>query len=217
MAKVKECSICREVKGIECFYSYQRKNSLIEKNIGYFSYCKDCAIEKSEKWNAENPEKRRRQIKDYHSKPETKIKNKEINRKYRERGDYREWQRNNKDKLDKYSQYRAENKYHEITKKEWEKCKGYFNDSCAYCGMTNDEAKRVYKNYLHKDHADHEGANDLSNCVPACKSCNSSKHVFILSVWYDEKNINFEESRLEKIYSWLNKDFYECLDSTNET
>lgn len=99
------------------------------------------------------------------------------------------------------------NKNHDITKKEWESCLKYFNHSCAYCGILNNEAKKKYNNYLHKEHVDHNGSNKIDNCVPACKSCNSKKWEFTLEEWYSEDNENFTYERLDKIKKWINEDY----------
>lgn len=64
---------------------------------------------------------------------------------------------------------------------------------------------------LHKEHVDDSGANDLSNCVPSCQSCNSSKNIFSLEEWYTEDNLNFTEERLSKIYRWLNEDYLKYI------
>lgn len=79
------------------------------------------------------------------------------------------------------------NKKHVISESECLSCKEYFNFKCAYCGISEEEVIKLYSNQLHKDYADHEGANDLSNCIPACKSCNSSKHDSELNKWYKDK------------------------------
>lgn len=72
--------------------------------------------------------------------------------------------------------------------------------------------KIKYDNYLHKDYVVHDGENDLSNCVPACKSCNSSKHNFELNYWFKERSEHYSESRLYKIYNWLNSDYKQYIE-----
>jgi hypothetical protein len=59
---------------------------------------------------------------------------------------------------------------------------------------------------FHKEHVNHEGSNDLSNCVPSCKLCNTSKHVQELEEWY-KRQPYFSEERLQKIYKWINEDW----------
>ncbi|RKJ44582.1 HNH endonuclease, partial [Butyricicoccus sp. 1XD8-22] len=103
------------------------------------------------------------------------------------------------------------NKKHEISNEEWENCKNYFNYRCAYCGLPVEEHYRMWYGKmrqfdLHREHVDHEGLNDLSNCVPACTSCNSSKWKHNLGDWYNDDNENFSQERLYRIYKWLNQD-----------
>ncbi len=69
------------------------------------------------------------------------------------------------------------------------------------------------KNFdLHKEHVNHNGANDLSNCVPACYSCNSKKWIYEFEDWYNEGNEIFSQYRLDKIYKWLSNDYKIYLD-----
>jgi HNH endonuclease len=128
----------------------------------------------------------------YNQKHSTKIRTKEY---------YYE----NREKFMEYRSKRA-NKIHDIDKNEWEACKDYFDNSCAYCGLTEEKAKEMQGQYLHKEHVDHEGLNDLSNCVPVCKSCNSSKRDYHVDEWYNENNANFTKERLELIKHWLDTD-----------
>ncbi len=109
-------------------------------------------------------------------------------------------------------------KKHEITKNEWELCKEYFVYKCAYCGLPIEEHYNQYKGEIrltdfHKEHVNHDGSNDLSNCIPSCKNCNSEKHTSTLEEWYNKENENFTEERLEKILNWLNNDYIKYLDT----
>jgi len=125
--------------------------------------------------------------------------------KHRENGGRKKWEDNNRDKL---KQYRELHKNHEISKKEWQACLKYFNNSCAYCGMSNEDHKKKYKQQLHKEHVDDNGSNKLDNCVPSCKLCNSSKKGFILEEWYYKNDFsNHTKDRLDKIYKWINEDY----------
>jgi hypothetical protein len=151
--------------------------------------------------------------KKYLSNPE---KLNHINKTIRERrqrdGKFRKWQQDNKDKIKQYQENRKQHGEHKITKKEWESCKKYFNNQCAYCGLPLEEHYIFYKGErrlgdFHKEHVDHEGSNDLSNCIPSCKNCNSSKHDIKLENWYTETNQRFSKERLDKIHKWLNEDY----------
>jgi NAD-dependent DNA ligase len=61
---------------------------------------------------------------------------------------------------------------------------------------------------FHKEHVEHNGNNDITNCVPSCKSCNSSKHVSDLEEWYTPDNSIYCEQRLIKIKHWLSQDVF---------
>ncbi|WP_431785816.1 HNH endonuclease [Paenibacillus lactis] len=118
--------------------------------------------------------------------------------------------RENKDKLKIYRGRKA-TKVHTISEFEWNDCKRYFNFECAYCGLRYDDhfVKRnniIIKSDFHKEHLDDKGPNDLSNCIPACKSCNSQKWAFGFDEWYNDNNKHFSEERLEKILKWINED-----------
>ena len=124
-------------------------------------------------------------------------------------GKVKEWIKNNPDKLKGYV---ANHQSHNITKKEWEYCKQYFNYECAYCGLPLSEHYRKYKGEriksdFHKEHVDHNGTNDLSNCIPSCTSCNSQKWKFELDTFYNESNGNYTQERYDKIKQWLNEDY----------
>lgn len=177
----------------------------------YHPECKKCTIKKAAESNYDK-ELRKKQSREWKQRQENKEKVNEYRRKYRADGKQTEWLRNNKDKVRKYQLSREMHKKHDITKQEWELCKEYFDNSCAYCGLHEVEHYRRYlddviKQDLHKEHVDHNGSNDLSNCIPACQTCNSSKHTSTLEEWYNESNPYFTKERLVKIHRWLESDY----------
>jgi hypothetical protein len=176
---------------------------------GFQSTCKPCTSKRSHNWALEN-QTQMRKIRIKHSRKEhVKIRDKENKKKYRDKGGQTEWQRNNPDKV---KQYRKNHRDHEMSESEWTACKKYFDDSCAYCGLHVSEHFNKYKGKmrwtdLHKEHVDDEGANDISNCVPSCQSCNSQKWEFSLDEWYNPSNEKYIVERYEKIIKWLNEDY----------
>jgi hypothetical protein len=214
--QTKICSICNEEKGLEQYNSIVKYPKTKEPYIYYFPYCIKCnrekslrnrnenrdrAIQNNKEWKKQNRDRYLDYLSDYHKE------NREHEYIY-----MGEWQRNNKDKLKSYAEYREMNKTHTITNEEWEDCKNYFNYRCAYCNLPVEEHYIKYKGKLrlgdfHREHVNHEGSNDLSNCVPACKSCNTSKHDKHLDDWYTNKNEKYTYERLEKIHKWINEDF----------
>lgn len=205
------CTNCNIWKDISEYYSHERTNTNEEKYMYYNPQCKACLIEKANKWHKENADKKSAYGKRYYY--DNKDMHRESNLKWREKGGLREWQKNNTDKVKEYRLNREENKSHEISNEEWSLCKEYFNYTCAYCGITEDDAKKLYGNVLHREHVDHEGANDLSNCVPACKSCNSSKHTGDMETWYKAKELIFNEERFLRITNWLKDNYKKYIDN----
>jgi HNH endonuclease len=208
---LKECSICNETKSLEDFYSYEKTSKKKGNYTYYLPYCKSCAKKKTA--TERDPEKTRIMNRYYYkTRPQTRAANKKSSEKRRAEGKLKEWQEQNPDKMRHYAKQRIEHKKHEISNKEWISCKEYFDNSCAYCGFEDSEHKKEFNQQLHKEHVDHTGANDISNCVPACKSCNSQKWEFLLSDWYNENNPNFTVDKLDKITKWLEEDYQLYLD-----
>jgi biotin synthase-like enzyme len=143
------------------------------------------------------------------------MKKYKIKNKQRVADNFKLWEQNNPDKLRQYGRnHRA--KSHKITDIEWQDCKQYFNYECAYCGMTEEEHKEKYKQQLHKEHVIYNGANDLSNCVPSCRTCNSEKHTTDWNLWYNENNPKYSQQRYDKITKWLECDYKKYIKQQND-
>lgn len=215
----KICKICNEYYPSTNEYFYVNKSNNID---GLHPYCKPCSVRKSRKRTLEKLEETAEYKRRYYLENREKIiaqvtetNNLNIERR---RETSRLWQKRNPEKLKEYRLKRA-NKNHEITENEWKNCKQYFNNSCAYCGIHEDDHYIVYagklkKTDLHKEHVDHEGSNGIENCIPSCQSCNSSKHTAILEEWYNEENERFLEDRLKRIYKWLESDVFNYIENT---
>jgi 5-methylcytosine-specific restriction endonuclease McrA len=121
------------------------------------------------------------------------------------------WRKENPDKVKEYNKDRNMHKKHEITNEEWFECLDYFNNSCAYCGITEEEQVRLYGEQFHKEHVIQNGSNYIDNCVPSCTSCNTSKNTKEFNDWYNYKNINFTQKRLDKIIEWMTEECFKTL------
>lgn len=208
----KVCKWCGKEKDLAEFYSQKKKRSDGTEYIYYRPDCKECTKKNAVKWRYENPEVyERSQMKWLQSKKGIES-NKKRQRRRRESGKYREWQKKNKEKLRQYASQR-QHKAHAITEQEWIDCKDYFENQCAYCGLTHKEHLDVYGQDLHKEHVDHNGSNSLSNCVPSCKPCNGSKHTFDFEYWYKERSGHYSEERFQKIAQWLNNDYKKFIEN----
>jgi hypothetical protein len=200
----KTCSRCSEIKSYAQFYSQEKVNSKGDKYTYYQPYCKECAKKQVLQWESKNPDKLKQNRKKTNDNRKDKIY--QYGLISQSRGSRLQWQRRNMSKLIKYNSERMEHKEHRITKLEWDLCKEYFDNGCAYCGLSYENHKKIYKQDLHREHVIHTGSNKLDNCVPSCKICNSSKKDRMFSEWYNENNYVFEQERLNKILDWLEED-----------
>ena len=203
----KICTRCNNLLPMNVEWFYKNKSSPDSFN----SYCKKCTIKKSVQWQNDNYDR----YQEWFTERNKKFGNdyyKDIKRKWNsENKDHlfeykRQWDNTNQDKLKEYRE-RYGTKKHKISKKEWARCKEYFNYCCAYCGMPEDEHKRQYNQQLHKEHVIPEGRDDIKNCVPSCRTCNSSKHIYTLNSWYNESNPIYDKERYMNIYYWIR---YNC-------
>lgn len=114
-----------------------------------------------------------RQYKNYHkaynSKPANKRRYNDLrNIRYRTSPEF-----NKKRKEDGFSTY-----YKRYNKDEWpEICRMREEEDCFYCGNTGGAIDHLVPRSK-------GGSDDISNLVPCCKSCNSSKSNKSLDVWY---------------------------------
>jgi len=124
---------------------------------------------------------------------------------------HKQWMKDNKDKIHDYNMKHSCKK-HQISKEQWKECKDYFNNECAYCGLKQEDhfihrKGKLINIDLHKEHVVWNDANDLSNCVPSCQTCNSRKHTYALDKWYNKDNPKFTQERYDKIIKWITEDY----------
>ncbi|MDP9675213.1 hypothetical protein J2W97_001196 [Paenibacillus jamilae] len=206
----KLCSICNGYFTLDNFYS-NKANSI----DGLSPYCKTCTKEKSNKWAKDNYDRRLEIKRNNNKAPNAMVNQRENTRRKRENGYYKDHYRKNFHKYKDYWKRRSKKK-HDISEQEWKSCKDYFNDECAYCSLPANKHfilrnENLILMELHREHVDDKGANDLSNCIPSCRDCNSCKSTYSLSEWYDETNVNFSIERLKRIHNWLNEDYKKYL------
>jgi len=191
-------------------YFYKNKSS---SRDGLNTWCKKCSSKKAYESIMSDYERFQKNRKKYMQTDKFKkwrIKNEE---EYREWN--KQWRIDNKEYLYQYAKEREKHKKHKISSKEWNECKKYFNHRCAYCGLALEDHYIMFKGELipsdfHKEHVYHFGKNDLSNCVPACRNCNSYKWEFEFEDWY-KKQPFFTEERYNKILEWINKDYMKYI------
>lgn len=213
---MKRCSICGYEKELAEFYQQKKTRKDGTVYIYYNPECKNCTKTRSKKWQQDNYEQYQqgflKRMREALKRPDKKQYNRQLSKKQKESGYTKEYYNKNKEYFSDYHRERRMNKTHEITNEEWIRCKEYFNNSCAYCGLSESEHYIIYagkpkKTDLHKEHVDHNGSNKIDNCIPSCAKCNSNKWAFTLEEWYNTENEVFSQERLDKINNWLKEDF----------
>lgn len=204
-SKYKICTKCNEefIASEDNFYKLIYRTKTKGDYYKLSSWCKSCTKKKNREWYIANPEKVKISSDKYASKEEVKQRRRKRAAQARVEGKQKEWQRNNKDRLYEYGLEKRMNREHEISDTEWYECLDFFNNSCAYCGISEGEAFDEYGQLLHKEHVEHNGANDITNCIPSCKGCNSQKWEFQFNEWYCEGNPVFSKRRYNKIIKWI--------------
>ena len=208
---MKTCDKCK----IENPATPEYFNRDIKMKDGLFNTCKECTkkkrrnhyqenkehyIEYSKKYYQENKDRYREQAREYYQE------NKEHYAEYYQEN--KEWYR------EYYIIYHLENPEvnrlknqrrrarmselpHTLTVEEWEDSLEYFDYSCAYCGVPEDNLQQEHIIPVIKG-----GGYTADNIIPACGSCNASKHATDLEDWYVSYE-HYDEERLNKILDYI--------------
>jgi hypothetical protein len=211
--EMKTCTKCTETFPATNEYFYKQKK-YDEQNNPYYdltNWCKVCYKKKARDWAISNPDKMKEALRKQESKESRKKYKRAYSKKQRENGYYKQWQQENAEKIYEYNSKRTMNKKHDITDEEWYACLDYFNNSCAYCGLSEEEQFELYNENFHMEHVDHNGSNYIDNCVPSCTSCNVSKFTFDFNDWYNENNEGYSKRRYNKIINWLTRECFKVL------
>lgn len=171
------CPSCETVKSIEDFYKSGRMLS---------GACKGCQIKRSSQSKANTH---------YYDRPEVKERVR-IHAAANQRRRYATEEGRQKE-LVRCHNRRAKIKG-TVTLSEWKETLEYFDNSCAYCGSTDN---------ITQDHIvpiSSGGLNTKYNLVPACKTCNCSKYNRPLVQWYMKQPFATEE-RLQKVLDFMQK------------
>lgn len=206
--KFKECSVCKITFEAteENFYKQKSKNKEYGEHYKLTGECKKCRKEKTTKYQKEHGEMHRASQRKYSMTEAGRKTRKRSLGNWRSKGLQRIYYLNNKDRFKKYKDKHGHKK-HNISKEEWNSCKAYFSFKCAYCGISEQLAKELYGHNLHKEHVINDGENDLRNCVPSCKKCNTEKNELEFEFWYIERCEGYSIERLEKVREWINYDY----------
>ena len=92
-----------------------------------------------------------------------------------------------------------------LTVSQWNEVKKYFNNSCAYCEISEKEHLKLTGQRLHQEHfvaLINGGSYSKENIMPSCKSCNSSKSNKDFFEWYSTHE-HYDLSRENIIIEYL--------------
>jgi hypothetical protein len=203
VGKKKICNICNKEKDYYDFHYTLKRDEEDQEYYYFYTQCIECSIRKIQNKRIENPQ----DIVDYNHDRYLRKKEeylplyvtyRNVNKeKYKEWS--REWRRNNPERCSYLSSLHRK---HDVSSTEEQAMLKAFNYSCAYCGMTLKEHKNKFNEKLHNEHVDNEGYNDLRNDIPACKSCNCSKHEYNMEEWYEKQSF-YSREKYDKIIWWI--------------
>lgn len=198
-AGLKWCSTCETIKTISEFHTCRGKP---------LGMCKACECRRSVKSHTDNA---------YYDRPTVREKRRESSRlnKRAALADpdkcRRIYDRHNEVKRARYMHdaefrqltieqsrlYRANvRNAGSLSSHDWQLTLQFFNNSCAYCGSSDD---------ITQDHVialSHGGSNTASNVVPCCRRCNSSKRDHDVVDWYSKQTF-YSADNLRCILSYL--------------
>jgi 5-methylcytosine-specific restriction endonuclease McrA len=85
----------------------------------------------------------------------------------------------------------------DFTVEDWEKCLEYFNNSCAYCGISG-----VMLQQEHLVPVSDGGTYTKNNIIPACFHCNTNKRAREVIEWYPKQEF-FDPKKFYNILVYL--------------
>lgn len=185
----KKCTRCNLEFPATSEYYYKKKAG----KYGLDSRCKACHVI----YRKKNKER----IKEYHKMNYVKNKEKITRRNS-------EWNRKNKISAVRRKQRRRSEKQNlesSLSDKQWKEIKSIFNYRCAYCGMAEVVHLKKHNEHLHQEHfvpISKGGEYTRNNIIPACRSCNASKHDANFFEWYPTYN-KYNDKRENKILKYL--------------
>jgi len=169
-----------------------------ERKKQYRKENKDAIKKYTKKYNEENRERNRINCKEYNEKNKQYIS--------KQRKQHREENREEIINREHKKRAKIRNLEHSLTTKQWRQCLKHFNNSCAYCGLTDKENMQKYEKALEQDHfipIANNGEYTINNIIPACRGCNASKRDRDFFEWYPQQEY-YSKERENKILKHLN-------------
>ena len=207
-----KCKVCKNSYSKERYK--ENKDKILDNKKLYYSKNKEELSKKTKEYREENKEKYTAYQKEYRER------NKDYQKEYKERNrktileQRKQYYEKNKEIISSYAKgYRSENKdkgiiltqkrrarknnlLSTLTLTQWIQTVEVFDGSCAYCGKEKD---------LEQEHfvpLSKGGQYAYCNIIPACKTCNCSKHDKDFSEWYPTYK-HYDERREIKILKHL--------------
>lgn len=206
--EIQTCIKCHQKKELntENFY---RKSSC---KRGFESQCKECRRISDKKKYQKKKEKILGQKKQYYERKKDKIK--ERQKEYYQsnvekcKKSSKKWDKDNPTRrrlINAKSRTLKHGSDSTLTEGDWLQIKKLFDNSCAYCGMSEAEHFEIFDEKLHHEHVIPliDGGNyEFGNVVPSCRSCNSSKANHDFKEWYPNSKV-YSRVREVKIIDYI--------------
>lgn len=229
---------CRDCKRAYYGYTPNRGPYLYKPASDGYRHCSQCgalhpATKEFFRWSAQSGigykcrECSRKQARDYHALYPEKAKAREARRDREKRREYyRRFRAANRERLNEHMRayqqthlevYRLGAQRRKARKRslpdcftldQWQHCLDWWNGCCAYCG-----AQQGFWNKMTADHVLALTASDcpgtvVENMIPACLSCNSSKHARDVVEWttlkFGKRKSTAILARIASYFEWLN-------------
>lgn len=197
--------ICKECRNkSQQIYYQENKDRIIEYQHKHYEENRERRIAHQKEYYYNNKENgRANSLAYYHRNKEKYAKLKK--RYWQEKKDVlseyqKRWAKENREKVRLIQQRkyaRRKSLPATLTEEQWTKIKQDFNNSCAYCNMSEEEHIRLFGEPLHQEHfipLSKGGEYSHRNIIPSCKSCNSSKSNKDFFEWYPQYEFYSKEN-----------------------
>ncbi len=194
MAKINDEQTLREKKKK---YRQEHAEEIREYKRRYRQINKERIREYNRKYSREHMKEYAKKYRETH-----KERAKENNKKWyaENRGKVKEYVCSHRDKYKTYQHTRRAKRNllsASYTVADWERCKKYFDNKCAYCGKEKPLQQEHFIPLLKG------GEYTVNNIVPACGECNTSKHYADFFVWYPQQ-LFYSKTRERRLLKYLN-------------
>ena len=216
-----QCKVCKALsrknyyennKEKAMLYYEENKIAILERRKNNYELNKESILEYQVKYREENQKDIVDKKKQYYKKHKEEIAlrdeiyYKENKQKIIEKN--REYRQNNRCVYQgayKNRKARIKTLPFTLSAEQWDRITLHFDNSCAYCGMTEEESKGKWNERLHQEHfiaLYNGGGYTHNNIIPACKTCNCSKTNKDFFEWYPTYE-HYNRDREKKILDFL--------------